>query len=124
MKEGTSQLRRYNRATSNLQKVRAREEEEEEMWRRRRRRRRTGATADRQEKCERNSVPDRRVCSRGWRRREEGENERKEGSERKKRELKRLGFHTANLAAELPRLHGAILSLFLAAVGNMLIREG
>lgn len=41
-----------------------------------------------------------------------------------KKELKRLGFHTANLAAELPRLHGAILSLFLAAVGNMLIREG
>lgn len=54
------------------------------------------------------------------RRRERGEG----GELKEKKELKRLGSHTANLAAELPRLHGAILSLFLAAVGNMLIREG
>lgn len=60
------------------------------------------------------SIPDRRVGRCGWRRREEGENERKE-------KIKRLGFHTANLARA--ELHRAILSLFLALVGNMLIRD-
>lgn len=47
-----------------------------------------------------------------------GEGEKNEGTEE---EIKRLGFHTANLAVQ--ELHRTILSLFLAPVGNMLIRD-